>query len=276
MGDGHAQDAMKAHYERVREVYDEAQHDPLSFPPDLDGLSDDDAIEEMREWFFENFENPVESTPFESAEGGYIYIWGGPYGTRDVVETVFSDFASENAIAELVEKLDRESPDWVPSSSRRQSPEEGDEEEILGAEEFHAQMLKRTSAIEQALSKVPEPPVGIGHNMPPELLEPVPLDENDVEEIKGVVSILKAQPLNPSDQGKSALEALTKLETKREKLAAWLLKQGEVFTTEAVKEAGKEFGKWAPRAFWFWLMIQLTGLSQAIGGWLDAIKESFF
>jgi hypothetical protein len=30
MGDGDKQDAMKGHFARVRDIYDEAQHDPIS------------------------------------------------------------------------------------------------------------------------------------------------------------------------------------------------------------------------------------------------------
>ena len=37
----------------------------------------------MRNWFLESFEDPVRRTPYESAEGGYIYILGGPFYPRD-------------------------------------------------------------------------------------------------------------------------------------------------------------------------------------------------
>jgi hypothetical protein len=61
-------------------------------------MSQEDAIEAIKDWFLVNFEDPVHSTPYESAEGGYIYIWGGPYETRDIVEHFFSDAASEELI----------------------------------------------------------------------------------------------------------------------------------------------------------------------------------
>ncbi len=44
----------------------------------------------MRSWFYTNYENPSEHTPFESKEGGYIYIWGGPFDAREELEDVFS------------------------------------------------------------------------------------------------------------------------------------------------------------------------------------------
>ena len=36
----------------------------------------------MLYWFRERFEDPVEETPYNSREGGYLYIWGGPYDAR--------------------------------------------------------------------------------------------------------------------------------------------------------------------------------------------------
>ena len=49
-----------------------------SAPPSLDGLEREERVEAMVEWFLDNFEDPAEHTPHESAEGGYQYIWGGP------------------------------------------------------------------------------------------------------------------------------------------------------------------------------------------------------
>jgi hypothetical protein len=48
-----------------------------------------------------------------------------------------------------------------------------------------------------------------------------------------------------------------------------------VFTTEAVKEAGKQFGRWAPRVFWLWLMDQMFGVSHIIHAWLHLISPPF-
>jgi len=66
----------------------------------------------MRSWFFENYENPAEHTPFESKEGGYIYIWGGPYDAREELEDVFLGHVSEEAIDELVTELESECYEW--------------------------------------------------------------------------------------------------------------------------------------------------------------------
>lgn len=44
----------------------------------------------VRDWFFYMYEDPASQTPYESAEGGYQYIWGGPFEAREEIEAKFS------------------------------------------------------------------------------------------------------------------------------------------------------------------------------------------
>jgi hypothetical protein len=84
------------------------------YPLDSEALSDvdrDTQMEVMRDWFFENYEVPAESTPHE--EGEYIYIWGGPYDARDELEAEFGDIVAEDAIVELANELEDISGEWA-------------------------------------------------------------------------------------------------------------------------------------------------------------------
>jgi len=71
-------------------------------------------LEAMEVWFFENFEDPANQTPYEGKEGGYIYIWGGPYDAREELEDQFSDIIPSDLIAELADKLSGICWDWAP------------------------------------------------------------------------------------------------------------------------------------------------------------------
>jgi hypothetical protein len=144
---------------KILEHWDEVQHDPLTLPPDdFDGMSTDDAVELIKEWFFENFEDPVHSTPYESAEGGYQYIWGGPYNTRDIIENIFADSASEELIRAAIEEIQSEGLEWVPNSRRLQPPDEEDPPEppLEDASTLHAKMLRRISSLEKAMAQLPD------------------------------------------------------------------------------------------------------------------------
>lgn len=91
-----------------------------SYPSDYDGLSADILAEAprefqkavMRKWFFEHYENPVESTPYDSEEGGYVYIWGGPYDAGEELGAEFSGTVPQDVIDELVSELTDEAVEW--------------------------------------------------------------------------------------------------------------------------------------------------------------------
>lgn len=94
---------------RKRIYYHPDYTHPLS-PKDVASADKETQIEIMRTWFFDNFENPAESTPYE---GEYIYIWGGPYDARDELESAFHDIVSIDTIDKLVSELEDEGPDWA-------------------------------------------------------------------------------------------------------------------------------------------------------------------
>ena len=71
----------------------------------------------MEQWFRENFEDPVERTPYVSADGGYIWIWGGPYDAREELYKRFGDSVPEIVIEELASKLESECGEWGPTES---------------------------------------------------------------------------------------------------------------------------------------------------------------
>jgi hypothetical protein len=96
---------------------------PPSPCPDLRGKSNAVATKLMVEWFSANFEDPAERTPYDSAEGGYIYIWGDPSTAEEELVNAFGDVATEKAIAAAVEELEAQDWEWVPSGNRMQ-PEE--------------------------------------------------------------------------------------------------------------------------------------------------------
>lgn len=52
-------------------------------------LGPDMQKEVLKAWFHRNFEDPAESTPHNSAEGGYQYVWGGPYDSDEELRSEF-------------------------------------------------------------------------------------------------------------------------------------------------------------------------------------------
>jgi hypothetical protein len=101
---------------------------------DFKKMSREEQIETMRAWFLESYEDPVERTPYESREGGYIYIWGGPYYAHDEL-SVFWGYVPDDAIEELAHDLSMDCPEWT-SSEKPSDYEDGYLALILSDNEY--------------------------------------------------------------------------------------------------------------------------------------------
>ncbi|QLY61734.1 hypothetical protein HV211_15160 [Citrobacter freundii] len=74
-------------------------------------------LEVMRNWFFDNFEDPANSCPYESREGGYFYIYGGPYNADEELQDKFGAYVKDKYIQELTDELQDICFDWSGNSS---------------------------------------------------------------------------------------------------------------------------------------------------------------
>ncbi len=79
---------------------------------DLAKMPDEYQIEVMKAWFYSKYEDPIDSCPYESKEGGYQFIWGGPYDAREELDEEFSDILTDKIITQLAEELESECWEW--------------------------------------------------------------------------------------------------------------------------------------------------------------------
>jgi hypothetical protein len=76
--------------------------------------SAEQAYQRIKTWFLAHYENPIESCPFESAEGGYQYIWGGPYDALDVIARKWGPVFPASVLARIAQRLcdEEECDEW--------------------------------------------------------------------------------------------------------------------------------------------------------------------
>ncbi|MBN9987125.1 hypothetical protein [Rhizobium laguerreae] len=89
---------------------DEDDVDPLPT-----SITNGDA-DEMREWFLENYEDPANSLPYSSGDGGFQWVNGGPYSPLEALQEEFDriySFESIEAVAESITDQDG-TFDWSP------------------------------------------------------------------------------------------------------------------------------------------------------------------
>lgn len=95
----------------------------IDFDPDPepgDDLDDEEEreriIDELRDWFFKNYEDPANSLPYISAEGGYQWINGGPFTPQEVLGENFESEYGYELIEEVAKRITDETGiwDWTP------------------------------------------------------------------------------------------------------------------------------------------------------------------
>lgn len=74
-------------------------------------------LEVMRNWFYEHYEDPVNACPYNSREGGYAYIYGGPYDADEELQGYFGGFVKDDYIQELVDELQEDCFEWSGNSN---------------------------------------------------------------------------------------------------------------------------------------------------------------
>ena len=80
-------------------------------------FEDDESVQKtlkvMRNWFYNNYTDPVNETPYASAEGGYVWIYGGPYDAYEKISEQFEDIYDERIIRHLADELECECIEWT-------------------------------------------------------------------------------------------------------------------------------------------------------------------
>ena len=71
----------------------------------------------MESWFRSRYEDPAQDTPYDSEEGGYVWISGGPFDAQDELRGEFEGIVPDEVIAQLADHLSGESPEWAPVAS---------------------------------------------------------------------------------------------------------------------------------------------------------------
>jgi hypothetical protein len=132
---------------------------------------------------------------------------------------------------------------------------------------LRAEMIERIEALGREIDGLRKHERrGIGHNKPPEPIEPAPLSAKELGEIRKAMAVLKKQPPAPTPPSAKAKAAVALLM----KFGAYLGKQADSFVNEAVKEAGKRA---VQSPFWLALINQLPALADVAHRWLGSFAH---
>lgn len=200
------------------------------------------AIEAMETWFFEQFEDPQVETPRDSEDQSYIYPWGGPFGTSDVLHGNFGSEYEESWIIAAVDRIERDgTTEWAPQSSGDFYEHPDDEEEELSTSREHltATALERLKALEAIVAELRPPEGRIGHNQPPDEVGRPPYDEEDSVAVTAAIDAArKALAVRAPDAGTLETTAV-RFEGWGGAIIAWLGRKGDLVVDEFIKSSIK-------------------------------------
>lgn len=163
-------------------------------------LTADQQVELMVEWFGERYEDPAQRTPYNSREGGYLWIHGGPYDADEEVQSEFSDVAEFEVMQRAVEEITSDGLyEWAPVASDddfyddREYEEPDRPEGAAEPEDLRGELLTRLDRLEAALHAYGQNLAPRNHNHPPELVEEDLVTPEQLAEAQEAVDILRAE-----------------------------------------------------------------------------------
>ncbi|RVT93419.1 hypothetical protein [Sphingomonas crocodyli] len=213
--------------------------------PDLEDLSREQRIEAMVAWFFDNFEDPAELTPYESAEGGYQWIWGGPYNALEEIGDAFADFASDEEMQAAADEVESDGlHEWAPNHNRMIEVDEEDVEDVLPP------LSERIAALRGQLDQLDEALVGLGqvapqmgHNRPPEGMR-LGLSDDDIREARDSVQDVRGELDKPDPLTNGDPAVLSRAEGRFRSLAIkvrqWAMAAGKLIAAGVAAQVGAE------------------------------------
>ena len=242
----------------------------------------DTQKEVVTTWFHQNFEDPAQSTPHDSSEGGYQFIWGGPY---DAEEVLWDEFGPHGILEDVINEVVRDVTEdglfeWAPTH-RRLAGQRDDllddvwyplpiSQPILGyprqEDDARADVLRRLEALERAVETLNDDPPVLGNNSKIWTKETPPFSPGDYRDIDRIARRF-GQQANDSDADPEALrEDVSKLKDLTIRLGRWLMDR----LTSTADALAKALGV-ALAAKLVGLYEAMVEVCQAVANWIGLL-----
>jgi len=256
---------------------------------DIEQMSRERKIGAMVDWFHAHFEDPAERTPYETREGGYQWIWGGPHTADEEVQDEFSEVIDFETMQDAVREIENDGLfEWAPTPKPGDYGEEEYDERVASGEivdgdgewppviavqrdkvtelEARREVVRRLDHLEELIRPLVSSNGMIGHNRPPEPIEvehPCSLDEW-ITVSMAVQRLREQTAAEDPDEENIAVASLT-LGTVARKLTGWLQVRLEKGIDAAIVACGTAAGASA--------VINIRSILDGIGDVITAVSR---
>lgn len=241
---------------------------------DLLELEPEVQVDLMIEWFRDRYEDPVHELPYNSREGGYQWINGGPFHAQDVLEGNFGSVVSYETIMNAVEELERESWEWTPKRDQDEVYFPADVVDELGETpptvltpieqpDFHdakKALYENLDNLAEQTKKLSSRPT-MGHNNPPSSIDDAPLNDEDWAAITSAKENIVAQV--EAGDAASLRSTFNSLRLAASKIGGWLAKKADLAADTFVKVVATGLAGGA--------VIEIVGLREKILQTLESL-----
>jgi hypothetical protein len=253
-------------------------------PPSLDGMDAKERVEAMADWFRANYEDPAQHTPYDSGEGGYQYIWGGPYDALEEIGGAFPDAPQEDIEAAVEEVQEDGTYDWVPADGRIQPDDLDDPDDAEDRPPIEDRLAALGGQLDRIEGHVNEllalrqkdartGSAGIGHNNPP-------VDDEDgpnLLEVRESIFEVRAELGKPGPVDDADEEVVVRAEGRFQRFLGWLKAQVAEVPANLVKGAVAGVGGLLAKYVWehhvelLHLVDETTSTLSAWASWLHVV-----
>ena len=204
------------------------------------------AIESMVAWFEEQFEDPQNETPYDSEDGEYVYVFGGPFDANDVLGDQFGSEYKQEWIEAAVEQVQSDGIfEWAPKTGGdyyEHPDREEDTPDVEGVsvrEEITGQILEKLGALEACLAELPRAPASIGHNYPPDEIGLPPYDDESRRELEEAIVETRSEVIEPEPDQARLARAESTFRRVGTAIAKWIGAKLDLAVDEAIKATVK-------------------------------------
>lgn len=202
------------------------------------------AIDQMVEWFGEQFEDPANQTPYE--EGEYFYVFGGPFDANDVLSDQFGTEYKEEWIEAAIEKVQASGTfEWAPTSygDYYERPERDEETYSTPPPtpqtELSDQILDRLDTLEERLASLYDGPPPIGHNQPPGDAGATPYSDDSQRELQEAIIVARQEVRADRPDPEIVEKSESIFKRIGTAIAVWVGKKLDLATDESIKAGVK-------------------------------------
>ena len=264
---------------------------------ELIGLSSEEQVAHMVDWFRRMYEHPVNQTPYDGEDGKYVYVWGGPFDAHDELVDEFDGLVSDETIQAAVSEVERDgTSEWAPTDGNPKhagGPDDDEEERLEPVPptlDDIRQRLARGMAprfgdpietqsrdvlrseidgLRRAIEDYPSRYVGIGHNRPPESIS---LTVELIVEVKHAATQIDEETARPVPNVDPVVESTGRLE----KVLGWLERKLDASVDSFVKTIGAlaaraGMARLAELPLW----EHIAKVYRAVLEWLDEVLPLF-